>query len=180
MFIAIVRILIAVAALSTADRTAALERGLAAEAPWLTPDQVEENVARALDVETDEVPAEILLAIAWRESKYDPTARPGCGVMQVLRKYAGRTGCAYARLGVGEGYVMGAWALSLWVEPCSGKRARGVTVTECILNAYAEGGAAGRRGWGVKGCKRHWKCDRAAGPLGRARRIAGGAELDDA
>lgn len=177
----LIQILSLVAALSTAERTDALELGLAREAPWLSADEVSENVARAMDVETDDAPAELLLAIAWRESGYDPAARPGCGVMQVLRKYTGKGGCAYARRGVGEGYVIGAWRLGIWVDYChDARRAKGVTVIECALNAYAEGGAAGRRGWGVKGCgKRRKRCDRAAGPLGRARRIAaGGAVLD--
>jgi len=175
-------IIVMLATATPGDRVDTLTAGLRAEAPWLDADAVRENVDRALDVETDAAPAELLLALAWRESGYDPAARPGCGVLQVLRKYVGKTACANARRSVGDGYVLGAWALDLWVERCGAwRRSAGVTVIECALNAYAEGKAAGKRGWGVKGCKRRRKCDRAAGPLGRARRIAAGAPapLDD-
>lgn len=159
---------------TTIERRADLELGLAAEAPWLDADEVEIQVASALAEESDELPAELMLGIAWRESGYHDDARPGCGVMQVLRRYAGgAAGCRRARSSSQEGYAAGARAYEPWIAYCrDARRARGVTVTECALNAYAEGGAAGRRGWGVKGCKRHRHCDRAAGPLGRARRIA--------
>lgn len=150
-----------------------LAAGIQREAPWVDEATALEHAEAAIAHERPDLPAELMLAIAWRESKYDPTARPDCGVMQVTRKNLGgsRAACAAARADAAAGYQVGADAFGRWVDQCQGDRKRRVSVLRCALNGYAEGTAAGRRGWGVKGCKRA-RCDRAAGPLARARRIA--------
>lgn len=160
-------------------RRAVLEAGLLAELPRLSPAEAADQVDAALASETPDLPAELMIGVAIRESGLDSGAGPACGVMQVLRKYLGRSGCALARSGPAAGYAAGVAAYAAWVVACrgwqrAGRLHRGVTLQECALNAYAEGGLAGRRGWGVRGCRRHRHCDRAAGPLGRARRIAAG------
>lgn len=178
----LIPVILAAALASPADRISTLTAGVLDEAPWLEEAEALEHVEAAIAHETDDIPAELMLAIAWRESRYDRTARPDCGVMQVTKKNLGSAqACRAARASAAGGYQAGAAALSWWVRACERiKRARGVGVLRCALNGYAEGGRAARRGWGVKGCKRA-RCDRSLGPMGRARRIAdGGAELVDA
>lgn len=167
--------LLVIALASAPDRAELLAPGLRAEAPWLSEDAVLEHATAAAGAETDDLPAELLLAIAYRESMYRSDARPDCGVVQVLKRHLGRAGCRLARSSALEGYRAGAWAYAEVLRQCRGwkrarRLARGVTLAECALNYYAEGGLAGRRGWGVKGCKRA-RCDRAAAPLARAKRI---------
>lgn len=153
-------------------RLIALLAGLGSEAPWLSDVDVVEQVTAAVGAETDDAPAELMLAMAWRESRYTNASKPQCGVLQVHLPPAR---CRVARASAAGGYAAGAGALGAWSDYCRRvRRSKGVSVTRCALNGYAEGGLAGRRGWGVKGCRRHRHCDRAAGPLGRARRIAAG------
>jgi len=53
--------------------------------PDVQPDRVLPAVVGAVRAETPEYPAELLLAIAWGESRLDPTVRTGkvCGILQV-------------------------------------------------------------------------------------------------
>jgi hypothetical protein len=48
-------------------------------------------VAAALEAETPEFPAELLLAIAWGESRFDSTVHTGraCGIMQTIARRPG-------------------------------------------------------------------------------------------
>lgn len=81
------------------------------------------------------VPPEILLAIAWHESRYTPTTRtpePGgrvsCGVLTPTPQAA----CSPRELTLVGGYDAGAVHLATWLALCGG-RAR------CALLAYAGG-----------------------------------------
>ena len=53
--------------------------------PDVQPNLVIPTVIGAMHAETDEYPAELLIAIAWGESRLDPTVRTGvvCGILQV-------------------------------------------------------------------------------------------------
>lgn len=68
---------------------AAREGDLRAAVATFPEDRIEEvdyrAVSAALAVETRRVPAELLISIAWEESRFDPKVRTGrvCGVMQV-------------------------------------------------------------------------------------------------
>lgn len=68
---------------------AAREGDLRAAVATFPEDRIEEvdylAVSAALAVETRRVPAELLISIAWAESRFDPKVRTGrvCGVMQV-------------------------------------------------------------------------------------------------
>ncbi len=82
------------------------------------------------------VPPELLLAIAWHESRYVPTTRtlePGdrvsCGVMTPVPQRR----CSRAELTPIGGYAAGAAHLRVWLDVCSGN-------TWCALTSYAGGG----------------------------------------
>jgi len=143
--------------------------------------QAAENADAAIAAERAPLSAELLLAIAYRESRYDTAAGPMCGVLQAdaqdRRDWYWRPARCDELLadGVRAQYGAGALALERWTRLCGRmRRARGVTIVRCALNGYAEGGAAARRGWGVRGCGRRARCDRSAAPLARAARIAAG------
>lgn len=57
--------------------------------PDVRPELVLPNVIAAFDNETNEYPAELLLALAWGESRFEPTVRTGrvCGVLQVVPQH---------------------------------------------------------------------------------------------
>jgi hypothetical protein len=175
MPVLIIALAAAAAVDTTPDATDAADRitaGLAAEAPWLTPSEARQHALAALAAETPDVPAEVLLGLAWRESRYDELAGPQCGVDQVTLH-----GAACRELlagGLVAQYRAGAAALGNWWRLCGRiRRVRGFTRLECTITGYSEGTAAARRGYGLKGCHSH-HCDRAAGPLAHARRIAAG------
>jgi len=48
-----------------------------------SPDLTDQLVVAALEEQTPRVPAALIVAIAWGESRFDRDARPACGVMQV-------------------------------------------------------------------------------------------------
>jgi hypothetical protein len=154
-----------------------LAAAIAAEQPMHAGPAVE-NAEAAIAAERAPVSAELLLAIAWRESRYQEAAGPMCGVLQAdaqdRRDWYGRPArCAELLAdGLDAQYGAGERALERWLRACGRmRRARGVTLLRCALNGYAEGTAAARRGWGVRGCRGTSRCDRAAGPLARAARI---------
>lgn len=83
------------------------------------------------------VPVELLLSIAWHESRYQPDARsrePGgrwsCGVM-TPEPHVGA--CTPDELTVFGGYLNGARHLRTWLDLCGGNET-------CALRAYAGGG----------------------------------------
>ena len=159
-------------------RLETLTEGLLEDSPKdLTRETAREHALAALSAETEHVSAELLLGIAWRESHYHQLAKPQCGVVQVtrseIRRQYGRQITCQELLdeGLAAQYAVGATALEEHMKTC--KRMKRGTV-KCMLNSYAEGPKAGRRGWGVKGCKAKTHCDRSTVPLYHARRIASG------
>ena len=156
-----------VALAGAVDRADQLAPGLAREAPGLTWAEVMEHALAAALAETPDAPAELLLALAGRESHW--TRDPGgkCGVAQVVLH--GRA-CRVARASLLGGYRAAARALDSLAADCRRWRVR--SVRRCVDNYYAEGHAAGRRGWGVKCGRRRAPCDRGAAIRARSRRIA--------
>lgn len=71
------------------DRAIELHRR-ASELPDVRAELIAPTVAAALTAETAEFPAELLVAIAWGESRFEPTAHTGraCGPMQTIGKRA--------------------------------------------------------------------------------------------
>jgi len=106
--------------------------------PYLNEETARQNLvaARAAAV-VHRIPAELLLAIAYHESRYRPTTRtaePGdrvsCGVMTPYPKAR----CAAAELTLLGGYDEGARHLRDWLQVCRGN-------IRCAILAYAGGGA---------------------------------------
>ncbi len=62
----------------------------AQELPDTQPEDVTAFVVVAIAEETPRVPAELLVSLAWAESRFQQLSRPGCGVLQVFPKYLGR------------------------------------------------------------------------------------------
>lgn len=103
------------------------------------------------------VPEEIILSIAWFESRYDPTAvtaeplsKKSCGVMTPVPR---RSGCHPPSLI--EGYREGAGHYRMWRDSW---RCRGSD--RCAMLGYAGGGAL------IAACKRGpYVVERAHGPI---------------
>jgi hypothetical protein len=99
------------------------------------------------------VPPELLLAIAWHESRYVPTTRTAeprslvsCGVMTPVPQ----GGCTAFELTLLGGYDAGARHLRTWLDVCSG-------AWSCALLAYAGGGGL------VRACQRGpWRTPRGS------------------
>lgn len=90
----------------------------------------------ALSAETERFPAELLIAIAWGESRLEPATRTGkaCGPMQTIA--VKKNDCERWSIPI-YGYQAGVDELNEWA---SDKRTRGDL--ELILRAYACGNAA--------------------------------------
>lgn len=160
-----------------AQRPADLAHGVQLEEPTIGAAAALEQAQAAADAARAPVTAELLLAIAYRESRYDSGAGPMCGVLQAdaadRRDWYGRPARCRELLadGLVAQYGAGERALERWVAQCRRlRRARGVGLLRCALNGYAEGVAAAARGWGRRGCQAQ-RCDRSAAPFARARRI---------
>jgi hypothetical protein len=48
-----------------------------------SPDLADQLVDAALELQTHRVPAALIIALSWGESRFEPDAQPACGVMQV-------------------------------------------------------------------------------------------------
>lgn len=161
--LAIVAVLAAPAHVDRVDRlAAALERS----APrYLDATTARAHAWAALEAETRAVPAEALLGLAWRESRFSPLAGPRgsypvapahpprarvyrCGVVQADARTWRE--CVAMRP-LTAGYRAGAEQLGRWVRACHGS-------LRCGLAGYARGWTAVRA--------RDYRT--AAGPLARA------------
>ena len=120
-------------------------------------------------VETKTVPADVLLALAARESNYESLAHPMCGVVQVYLH--GKRCDRLIAHGLAAQYAAGVDHLIAWQAAC--RRWHKRDLLRCALNGYAEGGLAARRGWGTRCGHGRSRCDRSASVLARARRIRG-------
>lgn len=117
-----------------------LERALtlwrrAAELPDVRPKLITPSVAAALTAETNEFPAELLLAIAWGESRFEPGTHTGraCGPMQTIA----RDGDCARWCDPIEGFKAGVVELTEWSHD---RRTHGDL--RSILLAYACGNSA--------------------------------------
>lgn len=85
------------------------------------PELIDDAVVAALGVETDDVPAELLLSLAWWESRLEPSLRNGhvCGALQVKPEDVGersfRDACHRWSQDTWQGFKAGADELELWL-----------------------------------------------------------------
>lgn len=103
---------------------------------YLTASSAEQHLAAARVAElATGVDADLLLSVAWHESRFGPTvvtAEPGglvsCGVMTPVPKKR----CHAHELTLGGGYLAGALHLRGWFDACRGSQ-------RCALQGYAGG-----------------------------------------
>ena len=104
---------------------------------YLTVEDASANLLMAsVAADVADVPVELLLSVAWHESRYQPDARtrePGgrwsCGVMTPEPH---RGDCTSVELSLLGGYLNGARHLRVWLDLCGGDQT-------CALRAYAGG-----------------------------------------
>lgn len=89
---------------------------------------------------TDAVPATLLLAIGYKESRYIPVAKPQCGVTQIAT-YGNRRFCRALVADPGLAYATTVEHLDYWREVC---RRRGEDLMACALTGYGKGTAAAK------------------------------------
>ena len=165
----------------------------------LTPASAMEHALGALAAETPDVPAEVLLALAWRESHMNPLSAPVgkwpvaprtppmkswfiCGVTQVTvdpvpsrkrRPTTEERAAAWKRCAElrdpFEAYAETIPQLEAWARICRSKYGR--PGLRCVINAFSEGGRAGARGYGVRCRGASETCDRSAIVMQRAARL---------
>lgn len=89
-----------------------------------SPDLVNQFVDAALEAQTRRVPAALLVALAWGESRFDGDALPACGTMQVYPHDLGEpaTACAEWRRDLRAGVRAGVREIELMLAD---KRVRG-------------------------------------------------------
>lgn len=88
-----------------------------------------------------QVPPELLLAIAYKESRYDPRAKPQCGVTQIAAT-KDRARCALLRRNTQAAYDAAEEHLQVWLG-YSFCRRQGMP---CALTGYGKGTTAARSG----------------------------------
>jgi hypothetical protein len=73
------------------------------------PELVDTLVDAAIRLQTPRVPAALIVALAWAEARFDPMAKPACGVMQVYPKDLDepQTSCARWRNDLEAGVAAG-------------------------------------------------------------------------
>ena len=128
------------------DRAAKLTRQAQA-LPDVAAADAEIAVRAALLVETPELPAELLIAIAWGESRFVPTTVTGraCGSMQTIAW--SRASCRAMQIPL-VGFWFGVRELSSWLRVARGDLRLALLGQACGWSAFREGCSKGRwPGW---------------------------------
>lgn len=94
---------------------------IAADMPDVSADfgQVMHVAGEAIRHATPRVPAELLVALAWGESRFESDAKPGCGVLQVFPRDIGLGDFAYCdrwRASVGEAVAAGVQEIEMMLD----------------------------------------------------------------
>lgn len=118
------------------------------------PELIDDAVTAAIDVETESVSAELLLALAWWESRLEPGLRTGrvCGALQVKPEDVGershRDACHRWAQDTWQGFRAGADELTTWLRHSHGNMSLALRGRAC--------------GWtGLRhGCGKKWWIDR--------------------
>lgn len=112
-----------------ADQREDAIRANAMRLPDVRPELLEDAITAALGVETPDVPAELLLALAWHESRFEPGLRTGkvCGALQVVPAEVGerdaRDACHRWSQDTWQGFEAGAKELRIWLKHAHGDMA---------------------------------------------------------
>jgi hypothetical protein len=99
------------------------------------PDEAEVAARAALLVETSKVPAELLVAIAWGESRFVPTTMTGraCGLVQVVARSRGA--CELLKIPV-VGMLVGRIELEEWLRLSRGNLRLALLGNACGMSAF--------------------------------------------
>lgn len=124
----IVAAVLALSPPALADRRADRLRSALIEMGDVRHSLIDDAVTAAIGVEGDGVSAELLLALAWRESRLDPTVRPRggrvCGALQVVPRDVGERdhadACRRWSRDTWQGFEAGAVELRQWLRHARG------------------------------------------------------------
>lgn len=114
----------------------------AAQLPDVNNQQVAAFVMAAVQEETRDAPATLLIALAWAESRFDPNAQPMCGALQVRPVDLGRpqSDCVVWRKSVRAGVRAGVDELKLLLADRRVRRnMRRALMYRACGNAFFEG-----------------------------------------
>jgi len=115
------------------------------------PELIDDAVTAALGVETQRVSAELLLSLAWWESRLEPDLRTGrvCGALQVRPEDVGesnhRDACHRWSQDTWLGFQAGADELEAWLRHSRGDMARALRGRACGWSGLRHG--CGKRWW---------------------------------
>lgn len=106
--------------------------------PDVHPDEAEVTARAALLVETSKVPAELLVAIAWGESRFISTTRSGraCGLVQVMARSVDQ--CSLLKIPI-IGMLVGRIELEEWLRLSRGSLPLALLGNACGMSAFYGG-----------------------------------------
>lgn len=114
-------------------------------------DLVDRFVDVAVELQTPHVPAALLVALAWGESRFEASARPACGVMQVYPHDLGEpaTACAEWRSDSRAGVRAGVREIELMLNDkrVRGDMRRALLYRACGNKAFDGSCSAKKRAW---------------------------------
>ena len=121
--------------IGASDRNQELHR-LAEGLPDVLPIDADEAVDAALAVETAQIPAELLIAIAWGESRFVPTTVTGkaCGPMQTIS--TSLAGCLAMQAPI-VGFGAGVAELTAWLRLSRGDLRLALAGYACGMSAFS-------------------------------------------
>lgn len=115
------------------------------------PDRIDHFVEAALTAQTSRVPAALLVALAWGESRFDSAARPACGVMQVYPRYLDEpaSACDEWRRDLRAGVRAGVREIELMLDDkrVHGNMRRALLYRACGNSAFDGSCSKAKRSW---------------------------------
>jgi hypothetical protein len=141
-------------------RAAALHRAARQLPDVRNPALVDHFVDVAIAEETPRVPAELIVAIAWGESRFESSSQPGCGTMQVFPRDIGapRSACRLWRRDLRAGVQAGVEEIE---QKLDDRRVRGnmylaLLYRSCGNSAFDGTCSAAKHAW-VRAAIWRWK-----------------------
>lgn len=135
-------------------------RRVARDLPDVEGDRAAQFVDAAIAHATPRVPAELLVALAWGESRFDPEAKPACGVMQVYPHDldAPPTACAAWRRDLHAGVQAGVTEIEIMLDDhrVHGSMQLALLYRACGNRAFDGTCASAKYAW-VRGALERWR-----------------------